>query len=289
MSRMVIKLDPEIPLVWRTPHSLQFGVDRPCVFLEDVSNADERIIAALVTGTSQSGIDMIAKCADLGIDELAHLLDALRPAMKPSPTPMLPIAGRTVSISGTGPTVNAITALLTRSAISVEPDVVALEPPAETDLAIIVSHFVVHPALHARWLNRDIPHLAVVFGDRFVRIGPLVTPGVSACLICLELHARDADSAHAALSSQLWGRTSAAETALVSAEVAAICSRIVVNFGGPANSPPEAVPEAVREAKPRTILSVTTRSIQLDILTGSRLERVHRPHPHCGCLSIDRL
>ncbi len=47
---MVLKLDPRFPLVWRTPSSLQLGVDPAVVTLHDVSETTERLLAALVAG-----------------------------------------------------------------------------------------------------------------------------------------------------------------------------------------------------------------------------------------------
>ena len=72
---MVLRLDPRLPLLWRTPSSLQFGVDDPPVVLEAVSAAEERMIAALRVGVSRSGLEMISATAGGRHGEAAALLD----------------------------------------------------------------------------------------------------------------------------------------------------------------------------------------------------------------------
>ena len=52
---MVLRLDPQLPVVWRTPTSIQFGVTRPSVVLHDLDLAGEKMIAALTAGVSRSG------------------------------------------------------------------------------------------------------------------------------------------------------------------------------------------------------------------------------------------
>ena len=54
---MVLKVGAGVPLVWRSPSSLQFGVDDPLVVLDDVDAGTERMIAALVPGISRTGFD----------------------------------------------------------------------------------------------------------------------------------------------------------------------------------------------------------------------------------------
>ncbi|MHB1173430.1 MAG: TOMM precursor leader peptide-binding protein, partial [Lacisediminihabitans sp.] len=81
---MALKLDPRLPLVWRSPSSLQLGVDSPPVVLHNVSNAQERMIAALVPGVSRPGLSMIAREAGAAEPEVVSLLSALGPALGPA-------------------------------------------------------------------------------------------------------------------------------------------------------------------------------------------------------------
>ncbi|RIJ46534.1 hypothetical protein DZF99_17165, partial [Clavibacter phaseoli] len=92
---MAIRLDPRLPLVWRTPDSLQLGVDRPPVVLASVSRLDERLLDALVHGISRGGLDMIAATEGAGPAHVTQLLDLVRPALLPPRDAGLPRRART--------------------------------------------------------------------------------------------------------------------------------------------------------------------------------------------------
>jgi len=265
MSCMVLRLDPRFPLLWRTPTSLQFGVDRPSVVLESVSHADELVIAALVAGVSRSGVDMIGRAAGMDDAALAELLHRLEPALQ---TPGLAHpaskgAPASAVVTGTGETAQRVARLLAAEGVTVLQDV----PDASPAIAVIVAHFVIEPEDHGRWLRRDIPHLGVVYGDRTVRIGPIVQPGAGPCLYCLELHRTESDPSWPALASQLWRRRSGIESALVAGEVAAEVVRRVLGR------------RVVRLIEPLT-------TIELDAATGERMLRATSRHPNCGCTSL---
>lgn len=265
---MILKLDSRFPLLWRTPTSLQFGVDAPPVVLSTVTNADERMIAALVGGVSRSGLSAIGTHAGAEEAEVGRLLDAVSPALLPAPAGHGP-AGRTVALSGTGPTADGVVALLRSHGIRVRVNDTEGKRP---DLAIIVAQFVIEPELHGLWLRRDVPHLAVVFGDTGVRIGPLIEPGSGPCLHCLERRRTDADPAWPAIASQLWGRVSPAETALASSEAAALATRLVV----------------ARLADPPTLAELlpAATSLHLETDSGRISRRTWDPHPECACLAL---
>jgi bacteriocin biosynthesis cyclodehydratase domain-containing protein len=305
---VVLKLDPRFPLVWRSPSSLQFGVDAPPAVLPEVTNADERMIAALVGGVSRSGLSAIGTSAGAAEADVVRLLAAVTPALLParpsarsdsraggsvadSSVADSSVAGSLVALSGTGPTAEGIATLLRANGIRVAVNEEATGPTipdpaipdaaipnlAIPDLAIIVAQFVVEPELHGLWLRRDVPHLPVVFGDTAVRIGPLVEPGRGPCLHCLERERTDADPAWPAIASQLWGRSSPAETALAASETAALATRLALARlapARPANAPSldELLPAAT--------------SLHLDVDSGRISRRTWRPHPECACLAL---
>jgi hypothetical protein len=253
---MVLKLDPRLPLVWRTPTSMQFGVDSPAVVLDNISNAAERMIAALVSGVSQSGLEMIARDAGAAAFEAQSLIAAIRPALHAPDASAL----GSVTISGTGSTADSIAASLTNAGVLVAGD------SDDLGLAIIVSHYVIEPELHGRWLRRDIPHLPVVYGDAVVRVGPIVEPGSGPCLFCLELYRRDDDPSWPAIASQLWGRRSEAETAIVAGEIAAVAARMAL-------------------ARLRQGAGSAT-SVHLDAGSGAITRQSWGPHPECECVEV---
>jgi bacteriocin biosynthesis cyclodehydratase domain-containing protein len=263
---MVLKLDPRATMVWRDPFSLQFGVDPPRVVLREVSGSEERMIAALASGVSRSGLTMIAESSgsdERVIENLLSRVDALL-VDDEAPQPQ-----RVVNIAGSGPTVDRIAETLVQSGVLVR---VAARASAEPcDLGLAVGHYVLDPDSYGFWLRRDLPHLPIIFGDETVAIGPLVEPGVTACLYCLEHHRRDADASWSAIASQLWGRMSGSETPLVSREVAAIACRII----------------ATRLAGNRSGPSVAAAtSLRLSVNSGQTIRRDWMPHPSCGCIRL---
>ncbi len=84
---MTLKLDPQFPLVWRDPVSLQLGIDEPRVILDDVSGAEERMIAALAVGVSRCGLSMIGIEAGATETDIGRLLARLEPALEPAREP----------------------------------------------------------------------------------------------------------------------------------------------------------------------------------------------------------
>ena len=139
----------------------------------------------------------------------------------------------------------------------------------EPDLAVMVGHYVLSPSLHSVWLRRDIPHLPVVVADGSVTVGPLIEPGSGPCLLCLELHHRDADAAWPAVASQLLGRRAFAEPALVASEAASLAARAVLG-------------------RLRGIRSAAD-SVRIDAASGERTTTGWLPHPECGCRGIAHL
>lgn len=259
---MVLRLDPRLPLVWRTPTSLQLGVSRAVVVFDDVTIATERMLAALAGGVPYDGLAMIGRSAGFDQRQVDEFLERVGPALLHEPGPVT----RVVVVAGVGPTAEAVTRLLATRGLTVRIARTVAEAERERcDLAVAVGAFVLEPQLHGLWLRRDVPHLPVVIDDAGARIGPLVEPGRSACLYCVQLHTTDADPAWPAMASQLWGRTAAADTALVASEAAAIATRLVVGWF-------------------ELGAAAASGQILLDAATGQTTTVPVDPHPACGCL-----
>jgi bacteriocin biosynthesis cyclodehydratase domain-containing protein len=276
---MALRLDPRLPLVWRTPDSLQLGVDRPPVVLTAVSRLDERLLAALVQGVSRGGLDMIAASEGATPAHVAQLLDLVQPALLP-PRDTGSTAGsgslgddaparRTgpVVVAGGGPTADRVADALARAGHDVRMrDGGDADPRAA--LAVVVAHFAIAPAVYGRWAREDVPHLPVVLGDRHAVVGPLVEPGRTACCYCLDLHRRDADPAWPAIAAQLLGRDSGSEAGVVPAEVAALAARPAHRLLTTGENP------------------LAAHQAVLDMRTGRVSRRASLPHPRCGCRAL---
>lgn len=213
---MVLRLDPRWPLLWRSPSSVQFGSDEPAVVLHDVSEGEDRLIAALAAGVSESGFAMLAESLEVSPDRSQALLDALAPVLvRESESP-----SRVAAVLGDSPLARAIAGLLSASD--------ALGSVDDAALVVLVADWVVTPADHLHWLNRDVPHLPVVTTERAVTVGPLVAPGVGPCLYCVHLRRVDEDAAWTAIATQLLGRAGRELGPLELAEVASFTTRRVL-------------------------------------------------------------
>jgi bacteriocin biosynthesis cyclodehydratase domain-containing protein len=261
---MLLRLDPSIPRVWRSPSSLQFGIQSTRVVLTELTLAQERLIQALESGISREGLVMLGARDGVRAKDVDVMLARLTPVLETQPAAT---EQSHVIVVGRGPTAESVTQVLRGSGVRVT--LVASADagmPDHVDVAVAIGHFVLDPRLHGLWLRRDIPHLPVVFGDTHVRMGPFVEPGASACLHCIELHAVDADPAWPAIASQLLGRRASTETPLLAIETAGRVARAVIDRLDGASS--------------------ITNSIRLSASTGRLSRETVLPHPECGCLVL---
>lgn len=280
---MIYRLDPRIPVVWRDPWCIQLGVDVPVCTLPGASNATQRMLAALAVGAPRSALVVIATAAGGRERDVDALLGAIRPALLDAG---LAVVGTErarvrplVALDGVGPVVPLLHRFLDEAGI----DCVDIEHLGHrrADAAVIAAHYAISPERHARWLRADLPHLPIVFGDRFVRLGPLVEPGKGPCQRCVDLAHVDADSAWPALATQLVERQAPAETAVASADAAVRATRMLANrlrASGFALAA-DAGSAVARERAASTVLLIETT-------TGTISERVYAPHERCGCRAL---
>lgn len=212
---MVLRLVPDLPLLWRTPSSVQFGSE-PVVVLDDVSEGEDRLLATLAAGISETGFAMLAGTLGVSPEASAALLDALGPVLVTD----VETSPARVAVLGDSALARSVAGLL--SSVGV------LGSPEEAAVVVLVADWVVAPADHTRWLNRDVPHLPVVVGERAVTVGPLVEPGLGPCLYCVHLARVDEDAAWPAVAIQLLGRAPREVASLQVAEVATFTVRRVL-------------------------------------------------------------
>ena len=71
------------------------------------------------------------------------------------------------------------------------------------DCAVLIVQQAIAPRRYAHWVNRDVPHIAVSFDTQFASISPMIIPGQTACLFCLDAMRTKEDSNWPVLASQL--------------------------------------------------------------------------------------
>lgn len=267
---MVLTLDPRYPVVWRSPFSVQLGVDTVAAIVDEVSSAEERMISALVTGVSRDGLEMIAESAGGSRAEVDRLLDALgdavvvsdpvddadRPAAGPALAPVIELAGN-------GPVAERLAAALRENDLIVAP---AAREGDAASLGIVVADYVVAPDFYGLWLRRDMPHFAMTLSGTGVHLGPVVEPGSGPCLFCVHRHRADADRAWPAIAAQLLGRAAPGIAPIARIEAVAAAARLAVRrlTGGP----------------------LPATSLWIDAESGRQRELSWSPHPGCGCVAL---
>jgi bacteriocin biosynthesis cyclodehydratase domain-containing protein len=116
------------------------------------------------------------------------------------------------------------------------------------------------------YARRGVPHLAIDVRDGTVIIGPLVPPGGSPCLNCLDLHRRDLDPDWPALAAQLSTGPESTQPCAVSTAL------LAVGF---------ATDEVLTYLDGGSPQSIGTT---IEILgAGRQRRRTWSPHPRCDC------
>ena len=291
---MALALDPRIQRVWRTPDCLQFGVEQPVLVLDGVSAADERMLAALACGVTREGLQLLAERAGAPPGAATALLKRVAPVLtrddgSQSRDERLPGRPPLVVLDAAGPTASQLAGMLTDAGAEVRGGLAWDDPALDrAEAAVIVGSYAIEPQRSARWLRRDIPHLAVVFGDAGVTVGPWVRPGAAPCLRCVDLHRTSADTAWPVMATQLHTLPPPGEDAITSAIVAARAAALVLAGvaaarGRPALPPPVGV--SWRLLRDRTDKGSADGS-------GARwggadwVSATWEPHPECGCLGL---
>ncbi len=262
ISGMILRLDPRYPIVWRTPTALQIGAEHPIARLDGITPALEHLLGAVMAGTSRKQLEVLAARVGARPSEVDRFLSDITPALL-APEPHSRRPGWIVD--GEGKTADGIRSLLRSSEF---PEATGADPAGPPELAVLVSTHVIDPRRYVRWLSLDIPHLAVIYTDIGVQIGPLVEPGAGPCLHCLARERTDADAAWPVMASQLLGQPSLAEQEPLISEVSARAARIVTaRLGNGSND-------------------LVSASLRIDGFRVSGSLTAHRPHPECGCRSL---
>ncbi len=316
---MTLRLDPALPLVWRTPDDLQVGAAAPIAVFEGAGDVETGLIAALRHGVHLSTLLTIGSGLGASPERVHEVVDRLaagfvgddddRAGARASATSRAEHGRadaaarrpRTVAVDGTGPLPDLIAANLSALGHAV----IRLQPlapgeaahPADLpgpDVVVIVAAWAVTPARHLPWLRRDLPHLAVVGDDAGVRVGPFVEPGRGPCLRCLDLAARDADAAWPVIAAQLAGRPAPVEPARLRFDAAALAAAAVDDrFDDHVDAGLDAALGAVLEAGfgvgfggsagTRAGHRLAAASVSFDRRGSSGRRREHAEHPECGC------
>lgn len=231
------ELDPAVDVLRRRDGSIQLGWDParavvislPAAPTSPGPDADRTIRVLRLLDGSRSEPEVMWAAREFGIDPgtMRRLLAQLRSAGLVRDA-RLPGAARSIRVVGRGPLSDAITAGL-RGIARVEQRVwsVGTRPQAVTaDCVVIADHLVPPPELVAVLERAGIPHLPARIRDGSGLVGPLVLPGRSVCLRCVDLTRCEWDPGWPFLAAQMVTRVGSGSPAMTAVTAAVAIGQI---------------------------------------------------------------
>ena len=146
------------------------------------------------------------------------------------------------------------------------------------DLVLLADTAVPDPHLVRQLFTEGVPHLVAWAGEGIGVVGPLVVPGRSSCLHCVDLHKTETEPAWPTLATQLAGRPQPADVISAQASAAFTVSQALRVLDGPR-----------RGGKPipgdQTDLPIWDAAVEIDTYTGETRRTNWPKHPYCLCSS----
>jgi hypothetical protein len=202
MPEDVYRIRTSRPLLWRTPSSIQVGIDEPAVIVDDIPDHAAPLIHALQSGVSREGFHLLARQLRVPLSDATRMVRDLAPTFDPDLTPLAPryiVTGHGVARRLVADTLRNWGA---RATLAHQP-----RPSTSRTIHLLVADYLIDPEWLPVYGGGRSAHIPLVFSDRTISAGPLVTPGITPCLSCRELFLREREPHWLALGSQLWGST----------------------------------------------------------------------------------
>lgn len=228
------ELDPSIDVLRRRDGTIQLGWDPDRAVVVALPAADrsdpDRVLAILrLLDGSRSTPEVVWAANGLGVEPetMRLLLTELRGAGLVRDA-RLPAVGRSIRVVGRGPLSDAITAGL-RGIARVDQRVWTVGTRPRTvaaDCVVIADHLVPPPELVAILDDAGIPHLPVRIRDGSGLIGPLVVPGRTVCLRCVDLTRCEWDPGWPFLAAQMVARVGWGSPAMLAVTAAMAVGQI---------------------------------------------------------------
>jgi bacteriocin biosynthesis cyclodehydratase domain-containing protein len=295
-------LRPGLLPLWRDSDTIQIGVDpRRAVAISGMRSAAEvirlldgsRTRDQLVAAASQRGVPVAVTERVIGllaaagaiVDFPAETLRRVPPELRQQLMPVLAAASLaaqdsdggagllarrsscTVRVCGCGPVAALIADLLTRSGLAAAGPDDGARQASQADLLVLVGRQL--PAQTAELLRVREPYLAVYADEAIGVVGPLVRPGQTACLRCIDLAKAERDVAWPLILAQLANRSADPPgcDAVLATSVAA-----------------QAAAQAVAFADRSQFAQATSNAtLELVLPSWQWRRRSWQPHPACAC------
>ena len=232
----MIRLDPSAPPLWRHDGTVQFGSPAQA-HLAHRHRWTDPALAALESGTSRAALRALIRVhggRDRDADDLPAAAVRAVLAALPARTPRVDWAG-----SATHPA-----------------------PPGSRVL-LLAAHRV-DPRRAVDLMRHDVVHLPLVLDGSAATVGPVIAPGATACLSCLDATRRQDDPSWPLVAAQLLARPRPAIDVTLAAEAARAARHLLSGRIDP-----------------------VTRSLHLRVDSLQRAWRTHRPSADCRCRSLE--
>lgn len=214
----VVRLRPGLRPVRRAASEVQFGLSPGHgIVLAGLTEPESQLLLSLAATSGVSHGTVLAERFGVSPERVADLFTTLAQhglLLDGGPSPdggLVPDAGPAagsgpdhhLAVPGRGSVIDRIRAGLAAvgaGALGVGDEEL---PEGDTTLAVLCAADAIAPDQGRAWQAAGVPQLPVVLREGEVVIGPLVRPGHSACLRCLDLHRSDRDRAWPSILTQL--------------------------------------------------------------------------------------
>ena len=271
---MTLALDPTLPVLLRPDGCVQLGWSpRRAVLLRPPDGLSVSALLSVLRSLPMETSAAIELALRLGLQDSAALesmlveLSRLGVLQENSSSGGRALA---VRVHGDGPLSVLLTEGLRCSGARVSVTSHGNAAVSGADLVVLADALATDPRLLRELHTARTPHLPVRVRDGTGFVGPLVIPGVTSCLSCVDRHRTDRDAAWPALSAQLREVIGCADRPTVLATAALALSqlqRVIAGVRGVAGAAPSAL----------------NTSWEIDVADDSLTARRWPRHPLCGC------
>lgn len=219
--KTITRLDPAVPLLWRDAETLQIGLEGT---LRIPASAPwvEKLVARMASGFRRPMFDVVAHGLGAPRAEARMLLARLEPLLVDDAPTARAAWVETIHVT------DARCEFRMRDALADE-GISEGDRTEPDDIGVVLIEGAAAALHFARYLREDTAHLPVAIERGSTTIGPLVVPGVTACLSCRDQHERDRDPAWPRMHAQLIGRPAGPVSAARIADAATLVARLLAD------------------------------------------------------------
>lgn len=199
----MLQLDPSAPPLWRDDGSVQFGSPARAR-ITDIAPWTDAALAALESGTSRAAVRGLARLHGDRDADADALLARVRPALLPRRRAR-PIAVQTADDLPPA-TVRAVLAAFPPRTRRIDWAGRATDAVSPATRVVLLAAHRVDPRRAVVLARDDIVHVPLVLDGTTARVGPVVIPGRTACLTCLDATRRRDDPSWPLVAAQLLAR-----------------------------------------------------------------------------------